>query len=146
MWERKKLIYYSLRHRFPTKKSILQKKEVFESKCFFFGWCQNIHILSPSLWHNILILWAWATMYEFNLHNILYKNVFVPRAWFSFLNNLDLLRLWLFRKLFHIWTSWMLMMPFWNSSLFATKPHDSPLEIAQLDIEQITGIKTEMSS
>ena len=123
------------------------EKEVFESKYFFFGWCQNIHILSPSLWHNILILWAWATMYEFNLHNILYKkNVFVPRAWFSFLNNLDLLRLWLFRKLFHIWTSWMLMMPFWNSSLFATKPHDSPLEIAQLDIEQITGIKTEMSS
>ena len=145
MWERKKTYLLFTLAQVSHEEKYFAEKEVFESKYFFFGWCQNIHILSPSLWHNILILWA--TMYEFNLHNILYKkNVFVPRAWFSFLNNLDLLRLWLFRKLFHIWTSWMLTMPFWNSSSFATKPHDSPLEIAQLDIEQITGIKTEMSS
>ena len=51
------------------------EKEVLGSKYFFFGWCQNIHIVSPSLWHNILILWAWATMYEFNLHNILCRKM-----------------------------------------------------------------------
>ena len=147
MWERKKLIYYSLWHRFPTKKSTLQKKKCLKVNTFSLADAKTyIYCLllcditywfcepEPLCMNSICI-----TFYT-------EKNVFVPRAWFSFLNNLDLLRLWLFRKLFHILTSWMLTMPFWNSSLFATKPHDSPLEIAQLDIEQITGIKTEMSS
>ena len=148
MWERKKLIYYSLWHRFPTKKSTLQKKKCLKVNTFSLADAKTyIYCLllcditywfcepEPLCMNSICI-----TFYTEK------KKCVCPSSVIFFLNNLDLLRLWLFRKLFHIWTSWMLTMPFWNSSLFATKPHDSPLEIAQLDIEQITGIKTEMSS
>ena len=145
----KKLIYYSLWHRFPTKKSTLQKKKCLKVNTFSLADAKTyiycLLLCDITYW----FCEQWATMYEFNLHNILYRRkkcVCPSSVIFFFLNNLDLLRLWLFRKLFHIWTSWMLTMPFWNSSSFATKPHDSPLEIAQLDIEQITGTKTEMSS
>ena len=92
MWEREKTYLLFTLAQVSHEEKYFAEKEVFESKYFFFGWCQNIHILSPSLWHNILILWA--TMYEFNLHNILYRRkkcvcpssvifFFLKQPWFA---------------------------------------------------------------
>ena len=73
MWERKKLIYYSLWHRFPTKKSTLQKKKCLKVNTFSLADAKTyiycLLLCDITYW----FCEQWATMYEFNLHNILYR-------------------------------------------------------------------------